>query len=112
MGTAGLPLEAGPDPGCDEPEASCACTDDTEAQSTGAVVAAVLPLPLPGTAVAVPSVAKATLPSPAWGCWGSPGAPGQRQREEKWKGQGRVVNGSVICHHQPTHFSALFHPPP
>lgn len=71
------PLAADPDPGYDEPAAFCAYIGDIATQSIGAAsVAALPPLP-PGTAVAAPSAAKATQPSPAWVCWGSPEAPGQ-----------------------------------
>lgn len=92
-GWSGLPLAAGPGPGYDEPAASCACIGDTAAQSIGAAAVAALPLPLPGIAVAAPSAAKATRPSPAWVCWGSPGAPGQGQ----W-GESRLVR-SCLTHH-------------
>jgi hypothetical protein len=67
-GGSGLPLEAGPDLGCAEPVASCACIGDTEVQSTGAASAAA-PLPLlPGTVATAPFASTATQPSLVWVC--------------------------------------------
>lgn len=93
-GGGGLPLVAGPGLGCGVPAASCACTGDTAAQSIGAAAAAAQPPPLPGTAAAAPSAAKATQPSPSWGCWGSPGVP----RKGQWESQGVRV---CLTPHQP-----------
>lgn len=67
-GGSGLPLEAGPDLGCAEPVASCACIGDIEARSTGVASVATLPPLLPGTVATVPSASTATQPSLVWVC--------------------------------------------